>query len=280
MRKIRQESAMRQLSLLVLGAALLAPAAVSAQGRQTERDAFTLSERVPADKWIRVRNVNGEMRVRASTSDKVEITATKSWRRGDPKDVTIETKKAADGSILVCAIWVNTNTICTEDRYNVNSDDRRDRWSDRDRNDVSVEFEIRVPKGVKVGVWSVNGGVSVDGVTNEVRAGTVNGGVDAMSTGGPVQASTVNGSVHATMGKLDGDQDLSFSTVNGSVVAEFAGDIDADIDLSTVNGRFQTDWPVTITGRIDPRHLRATLGKGGRRIRLSTVNGNVELRKR
>ena len=56
--------------------------------------------------------------------------------------------------------------------------------------------------------------------------------------------------------------------------------IDADIELSTVNGRFQTDWPVTITGRIDPRHLRATLGKGGRRIRLSTVNGNVELRKR
>jgi DUF4097 and DUF4098 domain-containing protein YvlB len=104
--------------------------------------------------------------------------------------------------------------------------------------------------------------------------------VDAVSTGGPVQASTVNGSVRATMGRLDGDQDLTFSTVNGSVVAEFSGDIDADIDLSTVNGRFQTDWPVTITGRIDPRHLRATLGKGGRRIKLSTVNGNVELRKR
>lgn len=137
-----------------------------------------------------------------------------------------------------------------------------------------------MPKGVKVGSWTVNGGVSVDGVTSEVRASTVNGSVDATSAGGPVEASTVNGSVHATMGRLDGDQDLIFSTVNGSVVAEFAGDIDADIDLSTVNGRFQTDWPVTITGRIDPRHLRATLGKGGRRIRLSTINGNVELRKR
>ncbi|MEO5814433.1 MAG: hypothetical protein ABIT20_04030 [Gemmatimonadaceae bacterium] len=279
MLNITQKSAMRQLSLVILGAALMAPAAAQAQSRQTERDAFTLSERVPADKWIRVRNINGEMRVRASNTDKVEITATKSWRRGDPKDVTIETKKSSDGSILVCAIWANTNTVCTEDRYSSRSDDRRDRW-DRDRNDVSVEFEIRVPQGVKVGVWSVNGGVSVDGVTNEVRAGTVNGGVEATSTGGPVQASTVNGSVRATMGRLDGDQDLNFSTVNGSVVAEFAGDIDADIDLSTVNGRFQTDWPVTISGRIDPRHLRATLGKGGRRIRLSTVNGNVELRKR
>jgi DUF4097 and DUF4098 domain-containing protein YvlB len=108
----------------------------------------------------------------------------------------------------------------------------------------------------------------------------VNGSVDAASSGGPVQANTVNGSVHASMGRLSGDEDLAFSSVNGSVIAEFTGDVDADIDLSTVNGRFQTDWPVTISGRIDPKHLRATLGKGGRRIRLSTVNGNVELRKR
>jgi DUF4097 and DUF4098 domain-containing protein YvlB len=143
-----------------------------------------------------------------------------------------------------------------------------------------VDFEVLVPNGVKVGVWSVNGGVSVDGASSEVRAGTVNGSVDAVSTTGPVQASTVNGSVHATMGRFEGDQELDYRTVNGSVVAEFTGDVDADIDLSTVNGRFQTDWPVTLTGRIDPKHLRATLGKGGRRIRLSTVNGNVELRKR
>lgn len=266
---------------LLLVAAFVAPAALTAQGRQTERDAFTLNDRVPQNAWIRVRNVNGEMRVRASTSDKVEISATKTWRRGDPKDVTIESKKASDGSILVCVYYANTETTCTENSYSTHRDNRsrENRW-DGDRNDVAVDFEIRVPKGVKVGVWSVNGAVSVDGVTNEVRAGTVNGGVEAMSAGGPVQASTVNGSVRATMGRFDGDQDLNFSTVNGSVIAEFTGDIDADIDLTTVNGRFQTDWPVTISGRIDPRHLRATLGKGGRRIKLTTVNGNVELRKR
>ena len=90
----------------------------------------------------------------------------------------------------------------------------------------------------------------------------------------------MNGSVHATMGRFDGDQDLDFSHRERHRHRRIRGDIDADIELSTVNGRFQTDWPVTITGRIDPRHLRATLGKGGRRIRLSTVNGNVELRKR
>jgi hypothetical protein len=264
---------LRRLTLTTL---VLAPALLSAQERSSDRT-WSLSERVPAGQWIRVRNLNGDLRVRSSSSDKVEITATKNWRRGDPKEVRIETKKSSDGSILVCAFWTEDAT-CSETDYNSHS--HNDGWRRGRDNDVSVDFEIRVPKGVKVGVFGVNGGVSVDGASSEVRAATVNGSVDAVSMGGPVQASTVNGSVHATMGRFEGDQDLTYSTVNGTVVAEFTGDVDADIDLSTVNGRFQTDWPVTISGRIDPRRLKATLGKGGRRIRMSTVNGNVELRKR
>jgi hypothetical protein len=82
----------------------VAPAALSAQDRQSERT-WTLNEQIPAGKWLRVRNVVGEVHVRASTTDRVEIVATKSWRRGDPKMVRIESRKAPDGSILVCAFW-------------------------------------------------------------------------------------------------------------------------------------------------------------------------------
>ena len=251
----------------------LAPAVLGAQDRQSER-AFTLNERVPSGQWLRVRNVSGEVRVRPSTSDRVEIVGTKSWRRGDPKMVRIESRKSSDGSILVCAFWTE-NATCDENGYRSHNEGRWNR-----SNDVAVDFEVRLPKGVNVGAWSVNGEVTVDGATGEVEAGSVNGGVDASSSGGPVQASSVNGTVHARMGRVGANEDLDFSSVNGNVIAEFGEDIDAQVELSTVNGRFQTDWPVTITGRVDPRHLRATIGKGGRRIRLSTVNGNVELRKR
>src|SRR5258706_164427 len=67
-------------------------------------------------------------------------------------------------------------------------------------NSAGVRFEIRGPKGVKGGVGTLDGNVSVDGVPSQVRARPVKGGVDAISTGGPVQASTVNGSVRAAMG--------------------------------------------------------------------------------
>jgi len=260
----------RSFLLLALGT-LAIPSYASAQG-QSDRNAFTWNERVPAGRWIRIRNMNGEITVTASTSDKVEVTATKRWRRSDPETVKFEVHKygANDENVVICAVWTD-RTTCDERGY----ESRHTR-----NNDVSVEFRVAVPKGVKIGVSTVNGAVSVEGATSEVEASTVNGEVEAVSSGGPVTASTVNGDVTARMGRFEGDDDLNFSTVNGTVFAEFTGDLDADVDLSTVNGRFQTDYPVTVSGRLDPRRLRARIGKGGRRVRLSTVNGNVELRRR
>jgi DUF4097 and DUF4098 domain-containing protein YvlB len=46
-----------------------------------------------------------------------------------------------------------------------------------------------------------------------------------------------------------------------------------------VNGSLTSDFPIMVQGRMNPRRIRATIGKGGRRIRLETVNGSVELRK-
>ena len=257
------------LALCILSVVAAGPLAAQ---RQIEENAFTWSGRIPSGHWLRVRNLSGEINVTSSNSDRVEVTATKQWRRSDPESVRFEVHKFGpnDEDVVICAIW-NDRTDCDEHGYN--SHNVRN-------NDVSVQFRVMVPRGVKVGVSSVNGAVSVEGATSEVEANTVNGEVEVTTSGGPVNASTVNGSVTARMGRFENDEDLNFSTVNGTVITEFSGDLDADIELSTVNGRFQTDYPVTINGRLDPRHLRARLGRGGRRIRLSTVNGNVELRRR
>jgi hypothetical protein len=49
--------------------------------------------------------------------------------------------------------------------------------------------------------------------------------------------------------------------------------------MRTVNGSLNADFPITLSGRVNPRHLRATIGRGGRRIRFETINGSVTLRK-
>ena len=264
----------RSVASLLVVASAFASRSLAAQ-EKAEREAFTWAGKIPEGRWITVRNLNGTVEVERGTSDKVEVTATRHTRRGDPDYVRFEVRKYGpnDQDVLICALW-GDNSACDEDSYRSRGD-RRDR-----QNEVWVEFRVRVPKGVKIGAHSVNGEVRVSDVAAEVDAESVNGSVVVSTVSGPVNARTVNGSVRASMGKFDLNSDLRFSSVNGSVVAEFASDIDAELDLSTVNGRFLTDFPVTISGRIDPRRLRATLGKGGPRIRLSTVNGNVEIRKR
>jgi hypothetical protein len=253
------------------------PTSVAAQ-EERSRDTFNWAGQVPTGRWVRVRNINGEIRVEPSTGNRVEVTAVKSWRRGNPADVRIQVTKIGPGEqdVLVCALWSETAS-CDEDGYH-----DRDRGRGRNRNnDVSVEFRIRVPRGVRIAANSVNGSVTVDGATSEVEIGTVNGSVEATSSGGPVEASTVNGSILARMGRLTGTDDLTYSTVNGSIQVEFDGELtNADLEMSTVNGRFEINFPITIQGRLNPRHLRTRLGSGGRRIRLNTVNGNVELRRR
>jgi DUF4097 and DUF4098 domain-containing protein YvlB len=176
--------------------------------------------------------------------------------------------------VLICAIWYE-NTECTEDGYRTHDNRARNNRN----NDVSVEFTIRLPSGVKVDVSTVNGSLEISGASSTVEAHTVNGKVVAASSGGPVNAGTVNGDIEVRMGTI-GAEDLEFGTVNGSIVVYVPDDLNADVDMRTVNGAVESDFPMTVSGKINPRHIRATIGRGGRRIQFRTINGSVELRKR
>jgi hypothetical protein len=257
-------------ALLVAAAVAAAPAPVHAQ--QSEAEPFNWSGAVSQGSWVRVRNVNGSVRVEGTSGGQVEVRATKRWRRGNPEDVEIRVTRFGQGDrdVLVCAIWDGAE--CDENGYR----SRRDRRG-RD-NDVSVEFVVRVPRGVNVAPGTVNGTVRVADVTGEVRASTVNGEVQARSLGGPVSASTVNGDIDVRMGSL-GDEDLTFNTVNGSVTVALPEQLDADVEMSTVNGSLRADYPLTLSGRVNPRRIRATVGRGGPQLRFNTVNGSVTLRK-
>ena len=252
--------------------ALAAPVLIAQE--QQGRD-FRWEGAVASGKWVKLQNINGGVEVVPATGNRVEVTAIKRGR-GDPEEVRIEVKRYGtnEENVFICAIW--GEATCDEDGYH----SPRRRHRDDDDNDVEVEFTVRVPRGVNVDVGTVNGSVDVRGTTGQVNASSVNGGVEAVSEGGPVTASTVNGSIRASMRTL-GSGELEFSTVNGSITVELPESLDADLRMTTVNGTLSSrDFPLTVTGRFNPQNMRATIGKGGTRLSFSTVNGNVEIRKR
>ena len=253
--------------------ALTLVAAPAQAQRETEENAFKWSGTVAEGKWLRVKNLNGPIDVVAATGNQVEITATKQWRRGDPQDVRFDVKQS-EGNVTVCALWFDAEC----DDEGITSRNSRGHRN-RNNNDVTVAFTVRVPRGVKLDIATVNGSLEIEGARAEVEAHTVNGSINVATTTGPVNARTVNGSIIARMSTLAGNEDMEFATVNGDIQVEVPEAFDADLEMSTVNGRLESDFPLTIQGRLNPRNIKARIGKGGREIEFGTVNGNVELRK-
>jgi hypothetical protein len=272
---MRFERGIKALATVALAATLGMPAEASAQQESTT---WNWSGDLGQGRTVYLRNVNGAVRFEAGTGSKVEVTATKRWRRGDPEEVRIEARMAGSGrgDIIICALWGERAT-CDEDGYDSNRD-RNDRDRERRNNDVSVDFVVRIPSHARVDASTVNGDMRVDGTSADIEASTVNGDLEAFSAAGRVEASTVNGSITVRNGAAV-TQDLEYSTVNGSVTVELPANTNASVNLSTVNGRIQTEFPMTLDGNINPRRIRADIGNGGPRIRVSTVNGSIRLRK-
>jgi hypothetical protein len=266
------------VSCVVVLALAVSAAPAEAQQRDSDRS-FRWDGAITSGRRLYARNLNGTIRVERATGSRVEVTAEKRWRRGDPADATVEVTRvgSGEGDVLVCVIWRDVTRECNENGYR--SEERRRRGWDRDDNDVSVNLTVRVPEGVTLDISSVNGGLEIMGATAEVEAHTVNGGIEARSSGGPVNASTVNGEIDVEMGTV-GSASLDFSTTNGSITVTVPDGLNADVSMRTVNGSVGADFPMTVNGRINPRRIAATIGRGGQRIELSTVNGSIDLRRR
>jgi len=257
-------------------AALLAVG--SADAGAQERTTWNWSGDLGAGRTVYLRNVNGLVHIEAGTGNKVEVTAVKTWRRGDPDDVRIEARMAGSGrgDIVICGLWGDSAT-CDENGYHSNRDRGNDGWRNNN-NDVKIEFTVKVPANARVDASTVNGDLRVEGTSGDIDASTVNGDLEAFSAAGRVQGRTVNGSITVRNGGTV-NVDTEYSTVNGSITVEIPESTNATVNLSTVNGRISSDFPLTLNGDINPRRIRADIGNGGSRIRASTVNGSIRLRK-
>lgn len=240
---------------------------------QTRQSDFRWQGKIAAGKAIEIKGINGDVRAEATSGDEVEVVADKRGRRNDPEEVTIEVIEHRDG-VTICAVYPSDDS----DRPNECRPGKGGRMNVRN-NDVTVQFTVRVPSGVGFIGRTVNGGVEATSLSAVVEAYTVNGSV-RVSTGGYARAATVNGSITATLGSASWTDTLEFTSVNGSITVDLPPGASTELRAETVNGDIETDFPITIRGRVSPRSLTGTIGQGGRELEMRTVNGSLRLRNR
>ena len=296
------------MSLLAIAAAaaMLAPLASHAQS-----DAFDWSGAVPQGATVRVYTFAGTITVREASGNSARIRGTSRNARSADDIRFVQSQSGSD--VVVCALYGDAE--CTESGIRREGrSDRNDRGDRNDRNSrAEAEFVVEVPRGVHVRLGSGSGEVVVSGVNGnvhassgsgsvrvgsgagEVRASSGSGTVTVDGARGPVQASTGSGEVRITTGQgpvtastgsgdievsmvsLTGSEDMNFSSGSGAITLRLPADFAAVVHATTGSGEIESDFQMTVTGRMSRNSLRGTIGGGGRTLRLSTGSGDIRL---
>jgi hypothetical protein len=204
---------------------------------------------------------NGSIRVRAWDGDSVRVTARLQANADsdtDAANLLKEVRIVADGRSVRA--------------------DGPTNWQPRES--WSSSYVVWVPRRFDLSLEATNGGLGVDGVTGRIDLRTQNGSVALTDVGGDVRARTQNGSLNVQLAGTGWEgTGLDAETQNGSVRLAVPEKFAAQLETGTVNGSINTDFPVTIQGRIS-RRLSLPLNGGGKTIRAITTNGTVRISRR
>jgi hypothetical protein len=275
---------------------MLEPETVSAKSRDDDdrylgsRDeekiqkSFTLP--AAGQKSLEIDNVWGSIEVVADTTDKVEMSVTRTNRAESKEKLELAKKQVTldvtqdEGAVKM---YVNGPFRCQCD------DCRHSREDDGYR--VKMDFKVHVPRDIDIKVKTVNEGrVAVRNVNGSFVVRNVNGDIEMDNVAGSGTARTVNGPVIVSF-RQNPHENSEFKTVNGNIELRFAHDLAADFRFKTFNGRIYSDFSVTtlpvhaiqeerrggkMVYRAD-RFTGARVNGGGPEIQIENLNGDIRI---
>ncbi|MDH4043583.1 MAG: DUF4097 domain-containing protein [Gemmatimonadota bacterium] len=221
---------------------------------------------------IEIKSVFGNIRAVRTTGAEVVVMAIRIGGAEAVDDVRIEAVTHAAG-VTICAVYPDVPGQAPN-ACQPGLGGNMSVW-DGGRGVVRVDFVVQVPEGVTFIGRTVTGTVDATGLDGNAFLHAVSGGL-RVSTAGLATATTVTGSVTATIGLADWDRDLAFTTTVGDLDVTIPGDANAEVWATAPSGRISTAFPLrsSVSGG-----MRGTIGSGGPLLRLTTVAGDITLRR-
>lgn len=246
--------------LFIFAVTLLACGSLFASVTEEETFTYTLDE----GGRFSISNVNGSITVTGGKGDTVEIIAIKKADNQDDLD-EIEIEISHSSSEIVIETELGES----------------DSWFSHSNNSGQVTYEIIVPASSMLdSVETVNGDVSISGVSGKVVAESVNGDLDISDLEGDVELATVNGGVDADFTKCEGQQKIKAETVNGRVTITLPEDADVRVSADTLNGGINgRDFGLETDKGFVGSDLNGDIGDGSASLNVDTVNGSIKIRK-
>jgi len=169
-----------------------------------------------------------------------------------------------------------------------------------------LNIEIKVPKQTTLDLKTMNGSISVEGISGEMTIDAMNGHINVQDASGPVVAHSMNGRIVASVTQVSAAKASSFSSMNGSIEVTLPADLKARLKMKTDRGEIYTDFDVKVEsatgsttfaqddGRKNglpglprlprlphmDRTLYGTINGGGPEMQFITYNGRIVIRKK
>ena len=242
---------------------VLAVAAHASDHRGALTEEFHQTYPITADGRVELDNINGAVHISSWDRNEVKVDAVK----------YADTKEQLDAAKI--EVESGKEYVSIKTRY----PDHDHTWSRGSHNNpASVEYTLTVPRAARLDeINLVNGALDVAGMNGEVRASCVNGRLEARDLAGRAELSTVNGRLTAEFRQLAG-QTVELNSVNGAVDLTIPSDSNAQVEASTVSGGIDNDFGLHVNHhRFVGHDLEGEIGSGGTHIKLSDVNGRVEI---
>ena len=210
------------------------------------------------DGTVTLKNVNGNVEIHGWDEARVRVVAVKKARGSNAHE------KLERNRVSITA---------TTDRIDIATEITRSRgWN----NNVSVNYELWVPRTLNLSAKTTNGNVRIETLDGEINLRSTNGNLIASEVGGRINGATTNGGITVDMESYMGG-DMEFRTTNGSIKVTAPASMAADISARTTNGSIRTDFPVEINGKVSRRVLQGRINGGGDTVSLKTTNGSIKL---
>ncbi|HEX8634955.1 MAG TPA: DUF4097 family beta strand repeat-containing protein [Pyrinomonadaceae bacterium] len=259
---------------LAVGALMLASAGAFAQeegassgARGALREEFHQSYPLSPRGRLTLKNISGTVRISAWDRAEVRVDAVK---HAETRERLEEARIVVDAS----ADSVNIETRYPERAF------RAERGNGR-RNPASVDYTVSVPRGARLeSIEVISGRLDIENMTGGVTASCISGRLTARNLAGEAKLSNISGTLEATFDRLDDASNVSLGNVSGHIVLTIPSDTNGTIKANTLSGQITNDLGLPIRrGEYVGRDLSGQLGRGGARLKLNSVSGQIRIQR-
>lgn len=261
----------RPLAAVILCASLAAQSQVI-QPAKAEKTTETRTLALASGSTLKVKNVNGFIRVEAWDREEVQFTG--------------EFKPSSKDEQVKVVVEAGNGNLEIRGEYPKNTG-----WGSYQG--PQCQMTLKVPRRVAPTLETVNGEVSVSGTQGKAVLSTVNGGIRAANLQEHLKAETVNGSINLDQVKgslnlqtvngaikgsgLDGQgRGIKAETVNGSIHLQVGG-MKGRLKASTVNGGISFNAKGAEQVEVKKHRVTAVFPGSDQGIDIDTVNGAITL---